>query len=271
MGMAIHPTAIIHPDAQIADDAEIGPYVCIEGPAIIGPGCVLLSHAVLSGDVRLGKNNRIGYGTIIGSWPQDLSFKPERRSGVVLGDDNTIREHCTIHRASVEGASTKVGDSCFLMAGAHLGHDTQIGDHVIIANNSLLAGHVRIGDRVFIGGGSVFHQFARVGRLAMVQGISGVGKDVPPFTMAAEINRVAGLNVVGMRRAGFNAAQRQEIKEAFHLLYRSGYNTTQALEKAREREWGEPGREFFDFVAGAKKRGICALLRNAASEPDKSD
>jgi UDP-N-acetylglucosamine acyltransferase len=261
----IHPTAIIHRDAQIAEDVEIGPYVCIEGAARIGAGCVIQAHAVLTGNVSLGDNNRVGYGAIIGAWPQDLSFRPERDTAVIIGDNNTIRELCTIHRATGEGNATRVGSNCFLMAGAHLAHEALVGDHVVIANNALLGGHVQIADRVFIGGGCVFHQFVRVGRLAICQGASAFSKDVPPFTLAAERNTVAGLNVVGLRRAGFDAAQRQEIKEAFKLLYKSGFNTAQALEAARQREWSANASEFFEFAAQAKKRGICDLLETTRS------
>ena len=119
---------------------------------------------------------------------------------------------------------------------------------------------MQVQDGVFIGGGCVFHQYVRVGRLAIAQGASAFSKDVPPFTLAAERNTVAGLNVVGLRRAGLDAGQRTEIKSAFKILYRSGLNTAQALEAAQEMEWSEIGREFFDFVASAKKRGICDLL-----------
>ena len=261
--MPIHPTAIIHPSAQISDHAEIGAYVCIEGAAVVGDGCVLQSHAVLSGDVTLGKGNRVGHGAVIGAWPQDLAFKPERKSAVIIGDGNTIREHCTIHRATGEGSATRIGSHNFLMAGAHLAHEVVIGDHNIVANNALLGGHVHVADRVFIGGGCVFHQGMRIGRLAICQGASAFSKDIPPFTLAAERNTVAGLNVVGLRRAGLDATQRQEIKAAFKLLYKSGRNTAQALAAAREREWGESARAFFEFVAAAKKRGICDLLESA--------
>ena len=261
--MSIHPTAIIHPDARLADDVEIGPFVCIDGPAIIGAGCVIQAHAILNGHVLLGEKNLVGYGAVIGTPPQDLSFNPNRNSSVVIGNGNVIRELCTIHRATTEGASTQVGDDNFLMAGAHLGHDVRIGNNVIIANNALLGGHVEVQDRVFIGGGSVFHQFIRIGRLAIVQGSSAFSKDIPPCSLAAERNTVAGLNVIGMRRAGFSVAQRQEMKDAFKLLYKSGLNTSQALARACEREWGEEGRAYFAFVAAAKKRGICDLLESA--------
>jgi UDP-N-acetylglucosamine acyltransferase len=146
------------------------------------------------------------------------------------------------------------------MAGAHLAHNVSLADHVIIANNSLLGGYVQVAERVFIGGGCVFHQHIRVGRLAICQGGSAFSKDIPPFTTAAERNGVAGLNVVGLRRAGLTNPQRAEIKEAFALLYRSGMNTTQALAAARRRHWGPEAQSFFDFVAAAKKRGICDFL-----------
>ena len=256
----IHPTALIHPDAQLGENVSIGPYAVIEGPAQIGDGCVIQAHAILSGRVVMGRENVIGYGAVIGGEPQDLSFKPETQSEVRLGDRNRIREYCTLHRGSKDGGATVVGDNCFLMAGAHLAHDVRLGSRVIIANNSLLGGHVTVGDGVFIGGGSVFHQHIRVGRLAITQGNSGFSKDLPPFTVGAEVNVIAGLNVIGLRRAGLSADQRREVKEAFDLLYRSGRNTTQALEAARERKWGAEGIEFWDFVAAAKKRGICALV-----------
>jgi UDP-N-acetylglucosamine acyltransferase len=259
---AIHPTAIIHPEAKIAPDVEIGAFVCIEGPAEIGAGCVLLPHAILTGRVRLGTDNRIGYGAVIGSPSQHLSHSHDHPGEVVIGNSNTIRELCTIHRSTVEGEATRVGDHNYLMAGAHLGHDAVVGNHVIIANNALVGGHVEVADRVFIGGGSVFHQHIRVGRLAIVQGASAFSKDIPPFTMAAERNTVAGLNTVGLRRAGFDARQRQEIKNAFKLLYKSGLNTAQALVSASELDWGPEAREFFEFVQAAKKRGICDLLES---------
>jgi len=153
------------------------------------------------------------------------------------------------------------------MVGVHVGHNCNVGNNVIIANNVLLAGNVEILDQAFVGGGTTFHQNMRVGRLVMVQGSSAFGKDLPPFTLAAERNLVFGLNTIGLRRAKFSAAQRDEIKRAFKLLYLSGLNTQQALEKSRETEWTEVGREFFDFVATAiTKRGVCPLKRGAELE-----
>ncbi len=256
----LHPTAVIHPDAQLGSDVTVGPYAVIEGAARIGDRCEIQAHAVIGAHVEMGEDNLIGYGAIIGGDPQDFAFQPEIRSAVRIGSGNKIREYCTIHRGTREGSATVLSDGCFLMAGAHLAHNVAIGSHVILANNALLGGHVQIGDRVFVGGGCVFHQFVRVGRLAICQGLSAFSKDIPPFTTAAERNGIAGLNIVGLRRAGFSAAQRAEIKEAFSLLYRRGLNTAQALAAVAELALSVETREFFDFVAAAKKRGICDFL-----------
>jgi UDP-N-acetylglucosamine acyltransferase len=257
----IHPTAIVDPNAKIGVDVQIGPFSIISPHVTIGDKTIVQSHVVIEGKVTIGDGNFIGHGAIIGPPPQDVSFSPERKTRVEIGNDNVIREHCTIHRGSPDGSATKIGDKNFLMAGAHIGHNCIIGNDVIIANNCLLAGHVRVDDGAFLGGGSTFHQFMRIGRLVMVQGSSAFGKDLPPFVIAAERNAVFGLNIVGLRRAGFNAKERDEIKAAFKLLYLSGLNTGQALEKAATLTFSAPARELLDFVANSKKRGICPLKR----------
>src|SRR6266566_6743157 len=262
----IHPMALVDPEAQIGADVEVGPFSMIGPQAIIGEKTIVQSHVVIEGEVAIGSHNLIGHGAIIGAPPQDVSFSPERKTRVEIGNDNIIREYCTIHRGSADGSSTKIGDKNFLMVGAHIGHNCLIGNNVVIANNCLLAGHVRVDDGAFLGGGSTFHQFMHVGRLVMVQGSSAFGKDLPPFVIAAERNSVFGVNMVGLRRAGFSAKDREEIKMAFKLLYESGLNVSQALEKAVTVKFGAPAREFFDFVANAKKRGICPLKRGGAAE-----
>ena len=221
---------------------------------------------VVEGKAAIGSDNFIGHGVIIGAPPQDVSFSPDRNTSVEIGNNNVIREYCTIHRGSAGGSVTKIGGKNFLMAGAHVGHNCVIGSNVVIANNCLLAGHVRVDDGAFLGGGSTFHQFMHIGRLVMVQGSSAFGKDLPPFVIAAERNSVFGVNAVGLRRAGFNAKDRDEIKAAFKLIYESGLNVGQALEKATTTKFGAPAREFFDFIANAKKRGICPLKRGGALE-----
>jgi UDP-N-acetylglucosamine acyltransferase len=259
----IHRSALVHQTAQIGVGVEIGAFSIIGPQVVLGEKNVAQSHVVIEGEVTIGRGNFIGHGAIIGAPPQDVSFSPERKTRVEIGNDNIIREYCTIHRGSPEGSATKIGGKNFLMAGAHVGHNCVVGNNVIIANNCLLAGHVRVDDGAFLGGGSTFHQHMHVGRLVMVQGSSAFGKDLPPFVIAAERNSVFGVNVIGLRRAGFSAKDRDEIKAAFRLVYLSGLNITQALEKAMKMKFGAPAREFLDFIANAKKRGICSLKRGA--------
>ncbi|MEN3943321.1 acyl-ACP--UDP-N-acetylglucosamine O-acyltransferase [Prosthecobacter sp. SYSU 5D2] len=255
----IHPTAIIHDSAKIDPSVEIGPYVIVDGAAEIGEGCRVEAHAQIVGQVKVGARTVIGRAAIIGGDPQDLGFKRETESGVILGEDNVIREQVTIHRASKAGSHTRMGNGNFLMAGAHLAHDVILGDKNILANACLLAGHITVGSNTFIGGGAVFHQFIRIGDYCVVQGNGGFGKDIPHFCAAHRINRLMGLNVIGLRRQGFNAEQRAVIKEMFQLLFRSGKNLSQAVETAREREWPPAAQRLLDFVATPSKRGICAF------------
>src|SRR5437773_4921531 len=272
----IHRTAIIASGAKIAANVEVGPHSIIGDAVTIADNSVIGANIVIEGEVIIGRGNRIAHGTIIGGEPQDFSFSQTTRSRVEIGANNVIREHCTIHRGTAEASATKIGDENFFMAGAHVGHNCEIGNKVIVANNCLLGGYVCVADGAFLGGGCVFHQFMRVGRLAIAQGASAFSKDIPPFVIAAERNYVFGLNTVGLRRAGFSAAQRDEIKRAFKLLYLSGLNTRQALKKSKEIEWTELGQEFFQFIDDAiSKRGICPLKRGggrgSSLEPPAGD
>ena len=256
----IHPTAVIDPHAQIESDVTVGPYALIEGPVRISSGTEIQGHAVITGSVVIGKNNRIGYGSVIGAFPQDLSFDPKANSGVEIGDNNVIREHCTIHRGTKESTRTRIGSNNLLMVGAHLGHNVRLGDQVILANNVLLGGYAEIHDRVFVGGGSVVHQFTRMGAVSLMQGISGVGKDVPPFTIATGKDGIAAINTIGLRRAGYGPALRKEVKEAFTLFYNSGLNASQAREESGKRSWSKEVAIFWSFIA-TSKRGICPMVR----------
>jgi len=253
----IHPTALVDPKAELADDVEVGPSATIEAGAQIGPRSRILAHAVITGCVRMGADNEIGYGAVIGADPQDLSFKKEMRSNVVIGDGNTIREYVTIHRGAAAESQTIVGDHNYLMVGVHLGHNVHLRNKIVITNNCLLAGYVEVQDRAVLGGGSVFHQFIKVGRLAMVRGGSRISKNIPPYVMAYESNLVSGLNVVGLRRAGMSMEVRMELKKAFRLIYRTGLNVTEALRSARQEAWSAEARAFFDFIEQSSKRGIC--------------
>lgn len=255
----IHPTAIVSSDAQIDASVEVGPYAIIQGPVKIGAGSKVLAHAQILGDTQIGERCSIGRGAIIGEDPQDLGFDPKTPSGVRIGNHNTLREHVTIHRGSKANAYTSMGDYNFLMASSHLAHDVVLGHHNILANAVLIAGHVQVGNFTFMGGGAVFHQFLRIGDYCVIQGNGSFSKDIPHFCAAQRINRVTGLNVIGLRRQGFDASQRQQIKDAFRFMYRSGLNLSQALEAARAREWSDPAQKFLKFFEGPSKKGICPL------------
>src|SRR4029434_4885153 len=262
----IHPTAIVDPADKMAADVAIVPYSVIGARAVIGARSAVASHVVIEADVTLGTDNVVDHAAIIGTAPQDLSYSADRKTFVEIGNENVIREHCTIHRGTTEGSATKIGNKNFLMAGAHVGHNCEVGNNVIIANNCLLGGHVRVAHAAFLGGGCVFHQHMNVRRLAITQGGSAFGKDIPPFVIAAERNYVFGLNVIGLRRAGFSAKDRDEIKAAFKLIYASGLNVSEALKKASDMKLGGAAHEFIDFIANAKNRGICPLKRNAGED-----
>jgi len=259
----IHPSAIIDPRAQIDPSAEIGPYVIIEGASEISAGVRIEAQAQLVGHVIVGEGCIIGRAAVIGAEPQDLSFDPKTASGVRMGARNVIREHVTIHRSSKPGGMTTLGDGNFIMVGAHFAHDVQIGNQNVIANSALLAGHVNVGNNSFIGGGAVFHQFVRMGDYCMVQGNGGLGKDLPHYCVLQRVNRLTGLNVIGLKRAGFSSAERAEIKSAFDLIFRSGRNLSQALAVVREKNWSEKAEKFIQFIEVPTKRGVASLRRDA--------
>jgi len=247
----IHPTAQISPDARLAEDVTVGPYAIIDGPAVIGPRCEIGAQVWIHGEVTMGAMNKVGYGSILGADPQDLAFDPDTRTGVVLGEDNVLREYVTIHRATEEGGSTMVGDGNFLMTGVHLGHDVIMGDRNILANNVLLAGFVEMGNSVVIGGGSAFHQFIRIGDYAMVGGLAGPSKDV-----VRQTNRLAGLNAIGLRRGGIGPEERKEIKSAYALLFQGGLALSTAVEKADSREWGSAAQKLIEAVRNPSRKGV---------------
>lgn len=253
----IHPTAIVEPGAQLGADVRIGPLAYVAATAVLGDGCVLAPHAVVLDHTTLGARCTVHSGAVIGDLPQDLSFKNEP-SYVVTGDDCTFREGVTIHRGTKPGTTTRIGHRVFMMANAHAAHNCEVGDHVVMANSAALGGYVAVGERCFIGGNVGVHQFCRIGRLAMIGSGAFISKDLPPFCIAPSSRNsfVAGLNLVGLRRAGLDAARRAQIKQAFHVIYRSGLNASQAQERLRA-ETGNPfAQEFADFLAQAT-RGIC--------------
>lgn len=254
---AIHPTAIVEPGAKMGHGVTIGPYVVIESGVVLGAGCQIAAHAQLLGNLHLGSRCRVGPGAVLGGFPQDRSFQPHFQSGVRIGADNDIREHVTIHRSASEGGLTVVGDGNFFMAGSHAGHDCVIGSHNTLANHCLLGGHVQLGDGIFMGGAVGVHQFVRVGDRVMIQGLSGISLDLPPFVMAGDTNRVYGLNMVGLRRAGFTAETRTELKKLYRIIYREQRSLSEALELADAQDWGPEARQFLGFIKAKSHKGVC--------------
>jgi UDP-N-acetylglucosamine acyltransferase len=251
----IHPTAVIHLQAQVDPTANVGPYAVIDQPVIVGPNCEIGPHVYLTGRTRIGSNNSFHAGCVIGDAPQDLRYKNEP-TGVVIGNDNVFREHVTVHRARTVGADTRIGSHCFLMAHCHVGHDALIANQVIIANGALIGGHAEIGDSAFLSGNCLVHQFVRVGPFALMQGGSAISKDLPPYTVARGDNGICGLNVVGLRRAGFTSEQRLELKRLYRLLFRSKMSLNAALAEATKTFTSPTDRVLLDFV-GSAKRGLC--------------
>jgi UDP-N-acetylglucosamine acyltransferase len=262
----IHPSAIVDPSAQVGKEVRIGPYAVIAGQVSIGDGCEIGPHAVIHRWTTLGPGCRVHAGAVLGDWPQDVSFKNED-SFVRIGARCIIREGVTIHRGTRAGSETVVGDDCFLMVNSHLGHNVRLGNGVLLVNGSLLAGHVEVGDKALISGNCMVHQFARIGRLAMLSGGAGIGKDVPPFCVAhgVSVNRISGINVIGLRRAGFAPEERMQVKKAFKLLYRSGLNVSQAVAEIERAFPAGPAREMTAFIQ-ASKRGICAAMEHPETD-----
>jgi UDP-N-acetylglucosamine acyltransferase len=252
----IDPTARISETASVADDAEIGPNVIVGDHSSIGGGTKIMANAVIGPWTTIGSNNVIHYGAIVGHDPQDLGYRGEE-SYLNVGDGNVIREYATIHRGNREGTATEIGNDNYFMIQSHVAHNCVIGNNIILAGGSLLAGHVAIEDRALISGNCVVHQFCRVGKFAMMRGLSRTSRDVPPFCIMDETHTVKTLNLVGLRRSGFEAVRIRAIKKAFALLFRSGLNMRANLEKAEaELEITEDVRYLLDFIKGSK-RGVC--------------
>jgi UDP-N-acetylglucosamine acyltransferase len=253
----IHPTAIVDPAAQLADDVTVGPYSIIEGPVTLGPGCRVGPHAHLIGPLTLGRDNIVHTGAVLGDRPQHLKFT-DPPTAVIAGDGNVFREHATVHGGTLpEG--TRLGDHNYIMCGAHVAHDCSLGNHIIMANGALLAGHCTVEDGVFFSGNCAIHQFVRLGRLSMLSGGATITKDLPPFMICEGRNRLVGINVVGMRRAGLSNAQINGVREAYRILFLQRMVLPAALEHAERTLGGtDTVAELLAFVRGSK-RGIILL------------
>ena len=258
--MAIHPQAFVDPKAELGTDVSVGAFAFIGAHTTIGDGCRIDPHAVIHPYTRLGRGCAVHAAAVLGDRPQDLAFDGDTVSYVEIGEECVFREGVTVHRGTKPDTVTRIGNRCFLMANSHVAHNCQLGDDVIFANGVLLGGYVEIGDRAFLSGNVVVHQFCRVGALAMLSGLSAASKDVPPYCILenSETNRLAGLNVVGMRRAGLTPDQRADVKRVFQLLFRREVNLRDAIEESATQFPNGPAAVMWQF-AQASKRGVCTM------------
>jgi UDP-N-acetylglucosamine acyltransferase len=252
----IAPTARIHPDACIGPQTVIGEYSVVEADVSIGAFCRLEPYVYVKRWTTMGDHNEISAGTALGTDPFDKAFTGER-SYLHIGHRNKIREHWTISRGTQPESVTEVGDDNFVMSSGHIAHNCKVGNQVVIASCALLAGYVEVEDQAFISGGVVVHQFSKIGRLAMIAGNTRVNSDAPPFFMYADFDIAAkGLNIVGLRRAGFTHSEVVALKAAYKLLYRSGLKLEEALTRIEAEIPTEHAQHLVRFIR-ASQRGIC--------------
>ena len=260
--MPIDPSAIVASTARVDPDAVIGPctrigeFCIVEREVVIGAGCMLEPYVYVKRWTTLGENNEISAGTVLGTDPLDKGFTGER-SYLRIGDRNKIREHYTVSRGTAPESVTEIGDDNYIMTSGHIAHNCRLGNRIVVASCALLAGYVEVEDQAFISGGVVVHQFSKIGRLAMIGGNTRVNSDVPPFFLYSGFNVEAkGLNLVGLRRAGFKASQVAALKKAYQLLYRSGLKLEDALARMEAEIPTPETRHLAEFIRRSE-RGIC--------------
>lgn len=256
--MGIHNTAMVSKSAEIDATVEIGAGVTVESGVIIHPGVRIMTNAYIFRGTEIGEGTIIHPGAVIGNEPQDLGYKGEE-TFTKIGKNNIIREYVTIHRGSSEGTSTVLGDNVFLMVQAHVGHNCEVGDNTIIANGVLLAGYTIVGESVFIAGNVIIHQFCRLGSFSMIGGFSAVNKDVPPYMTVRGPSLLRGVNLIGLRRAGFKRDAIKRIKEAYRILFLSGVSRDEAVARIKETMGSDEIASLISFIE-ASKRGICTAI-----------
>ena len=231
---SVATTARIHPDAIIGPGVRVGEYCVIENEVQIGAGCMLEPYVYVKRWTTLGERNEISAGTVLGTDPLDKGFTGER-SYLRIGNRNKIREHYTVSRGTAPESVTEIGDDNYIMTSGHIAHNCKLGSNIVLASCALVAGYVEIEDQAFISGGVVIHQYSKIGRLAMIGGNTRVNTDVPPFFLYSGFNvEPVGLNVVGLKRAGYKASQLSALKQAYRILYTSGLKLDEALSKIEE-------------------------------------
>lgn len=252
----VAPTARVHPDAIIGPGCSIADFCVIESDVVMGARCRLEPHVYVKRWTIMGEDNDISAGTVLGTDPLDKAFSGER-SYLRIGNRNKIREHYTISRGTRPESLTEIGDENYIMTSGHIAHNCRIGDRTVIASCALVAGYVDIGDGAFISGGVVIHQFSKIGRLAMIGGNTRVNLDVPPYFLYSGFNvEPVGINLVGLKRAGFDASEISALKTAYRLLYRSGLKLSDALDRIDKECPSSQTRHLVEFVRSSE-RGVC--------------
>ena len=255
----IHPTAIVDPGASLGEAVSIGPYCCVGADVSLEDGVKLHAHVVVDGRTTVGPNTHVFPFASVGQPPQDMKYKGEP-SELRIGANNIVREHVTMSPGTEGGGMiTEVGNNCLLMVGTHIAHDCLIGNHVIFANNTTLGGHVVVEDYAFLGGLSAVHQFVRIGRHAMVGGMSGVEQDVIPYgSVMGNRARLAGLNVVGLKRRGFSRSEIAALRKAYRLLFAEEGEMAERLQDVAEMyKENRAVMDIVDFIRSDSSRSFC--------------
>jgi len=259
MSKKISPKAEVSLDAVIGEDVVIGPFTVIEENVKIGDGTIIGPNVHIRSYTDIGKNCEIHSGAVIGDYPQDYNFKKDR-SFTIIGDRNIIREFVTIHRGTEKDSKTIIGNDNMFMVSSHIGHNCVVGNNVVLVNHVSLGGYVTVMDRAFLSAVVQVHQFCRIGKYVMIGALSKVVMDIPHYMLAEgdEVATIRGLNIVGLRRAGFTPQQRELIKKAYKIIYHSGLNFSDALAKIKsDKELIENDiiKELVNFFENSK-RGI---------------
>jgi UDP-N-acetylglucosamine acyltransferase len=253
---SVAASARVHPDAVIGPGVRIGEFCIVESDVVIGAECMLEPYVYVKRWTTLGERNEISAGTVLGTDPLDKGFAGER-SYLRIGNGNKIREHYTISRGTAQESVTEIGDGNYIMTSGHIAHNCKLGNNIVVASCALLAGYVEVEDQAFISGGVVVHQYSKIGRLAMIGGNTRINSDVPPFFLYAGYNVEAkGLNLVGLKRAGYKASDVSVLKKAYQLLYRSGLKLERALARI-ESEIPTPETLHLAAFIRRSQRGIC--------------
>lgn len=265
----IDSTAKIGKEVELGEGIEIGPYSILQGKIKVGDYTKVGAFAVMEGRVKVGSYCNIGHHVVIGTPPQDLSYRGEETQ-VIIGDRTTLREFVTVHRATGEGKVTSIGDDCFIMAFCHIAHNCHLGNGITMANNSALTGHVEVEDFATLSGWVGVHQFVRLGKLVMIGGLSKVVMDIPPYTLAdGHPARLFGLNVVGMKRRGIEKEKREQIHQIYRLLYHSNLPRSQALQKLKSSSF-DP--QLIEEIVGfweKSKRGVTRWIKGRKNNDEE--